>query len=77
MRRPPCAPVVPVFVVATTWGGFFLLCWLVYAASGHRCITVHEVSYFSYVFLLFNLGSDARRLPVASLLHNGTAPTTK
>lgn len=54
--------------------GFFLVCWLVYAASGHQYIKAHEVS---YIFLLFYLRNDARRLLVASLLHNETALTTK
>lgn len=57
--------------------GFFFVCWLVYGASVHQCIKVHEVSYIPYIFLLFYPRNDARRLPVASLLHNGTALTTK
>lgn len=59
--------------------GFILVCWLVYAVSGRQYIKVHEdfFFYFSDIFLLFYLGNDARRLPVASLLHNGTALTTK
>lgn len=41
-------------------------------------IKVHDDFFnISDIFLLFYIGNDARRLPVASLLHNGTALTTK